>query len=175
MKRQEALKVVLDNISEDTKVITSCGFISRDANALASGIFPLTGSMGTTAAFSIGWAFSTESRIMAIMGDGDYMMGFNSILNLKKSFLYLQNLTHVVLADGKYQSTGGQRNVWDTNTIFKMAGACYNSVYVCTVQQSLGIAIKNYRPLELIIVEIDPADREVSVRISDDILGDLFE
>lgn len=64
-------------------------------------------AMGSALAGALGLAEAVPQReIIAVLGDGDFLMGSNSLWST--AFLHPPNLTVVVLADGRYTITGGQ-------------------------------------------------------------------
>jgi thiamine pyrophosphate-dependent acetolactate synthase large subunit-like protein len=69
--------------------------------------FYMGGSMGTALAAAIGVAEKRpERRVLALLGDGETLMGAGSLWSL--AGLAPTNLLAVVLADGRYTITGGQ-------------------------------------------------------------------
>jgi thiamine pyrophosphate-dependent acetolactate synthase large subunit-like protein len=65
------------------------------------------GSMGTALAAALGVAMKRPERpVLAILGDGEALMGANSFWTL--AGLAPQNLLAIVLVDGHYSITGGQ-------------------------------------------------------------------
>jgi thiamine pyrophosphate-dependent acetolactate synthase large subunit-like protein len=67
----------------------------------------LGGSMGTALAAALGVADKRPDRnVVALLGDGEALMGANSLWSL--AGLAPRNLLAVVLADGHYTITGGQ-------------------------------------------------------------------
>jgi thiamine pyrophosphate-dependent acetolactate synthase large subunit-like protein len=67
----------------------------------------LGGSMGTALAAAIGVAEKRSERpVLAILGDGETLMGANSLWTL--AGIAPKNLLAIVLADGHYSITGGQ-------------------------------------------------------------------
>jgi thiamine pyrophosphate-dependent acetolactate synthase large subunit-like protein len=66
------------------------------------------GSMGSALAVALGVAAKRPSRaVVALLGDGETLMGASSLWSL--AGLAPANLLAVVLADGHYTITGGQR------------------------------------------------------------------
>jgi thiamine pyrophosphate-dependent acetolactate synthase large subunit-like protein len=116
MTKKEAIRQILSFYKNDNPVvITSCGKTSREAWAVAKeigmNIIPLTGSMGMAMSLSIGFAIANPCKdVVVIMGDGEFLMGFNAVLHIRSE--YINNLKHFVLVDHEYESTGGQNNAW---------------------------------------------------------------
>lgn len=167
-----ALKEIIAQFS-DALIITSCGRVSREAYAISNKILPLTGSMGMTVAFSIGLALAKPNKkVIAIMGDGDFMMGFNSLLNLSDLKPCLNNLTHIIMADGVYQSTGSQKNIWKSVplTILKYI---YKEVNHCYSINDLK-KVKWVDESSLTLCDIELSKDKAASRISDEELPKLF-
>ncbi len=116
MTKKEVIERILIYYKNDNPiVITSCGRTSREAwevaDKLSMKIIPLTGSMGMAMSLSIGFAMANPFReVIVIMGDGEFLMGFNAVLHVPSE--YINNLKHFVLVDNEYESTGGQTNAW---------------------------------------------------------------
>lgn len=117
--KREAIKEIFRKyVNKNSIVITSCGIISREAYAVVNDkgsrfyrFIPLTGSMGMCMSLSLGLAIAEpDKEIIVIMGDGEYMMGYNALLNISKS--NVKNFKHFVLVDYEYESTGGQPNAF---------------------------------------------------------------
>ena len=67
----------------------------------------LGGAMGSGLAVALGVAHnSSNTEVVAVIGDGDLLMGAGSLWDLAS--LRPANLTVVVLSDGAYSITGGQ-------------------------------------------------------------------
>jgi len=132
MTKREAIKKILTFYKNDNPiVITSCGRTSREAWKVAKeldmDIIPLTGSMGMATSLSVGYAIANSFReVIVIMGDGEYLMGFNAVLHVHNE--YINRLKHFVLVDYEYESTGGQDNSW-FGDIGGMVGDIYDNVY----------------------------------------------
>lgn len=132
MTKKEAITKILSFYKGDNPiVITSCGKTSREAWAIARqlemDIIPLTGSMGMATSLSIGMAMADPFReVIVIMGDGEYMMGFNAVLHLESA--YVNRIKHFILVDHEYESTGRQINIW-FNDISVMTWEVYDYVY----------------------------------------------
>lgn len=172
MIRKKVLEEIMPQFS-DALIITSCGHTSREAYAVSNKILPLTGSMGMTAAFSIGLALAKpDKRVITIMGDGDFMMGFSSLLNLSYLKPYLNNLTHIVLVDRLYQSTGNQRNVWNDFSPTVLEDV-YGKVTYCYSMNDLE-GVNWIDELSLVLCNIEVSKDKTASRISDEELPKLF-
>lgn len=156
MTKAQAIYDVMTHY-DDAVFIASCGWTSRFAYEVAyyenKKILPLTGSMGMTASLSIGYALANpDVEVVALMGDGDYFMGFNALLNM--SNLDCRNLTHVVLIDGQYESTGGQPTTKCTDFLLDMIRSPYGRVQECLEVSEIEM-LNNESSLVLLYVDND--------------------
>lgn len=107
---RQAIKKIMDSITDEC-VITSCGYISREVYHAKDRPrnFYLLGSMGSSLAVGCGLAYSRpDLHIIVIQGDGSALMGAGSMILSRH--LNLPNLTHYILYNETYASTGGQKN-----------------------------------------------------------------
>lgn len=105
---KQAIEKIMSEVTDEC-VITSCGYISREVYRAKDRDknFYLLGSMGSALAFGLGLAYSRRDvRVIVISGDGAILMNLGSLI--LKSYLNLPNLTHYILNNGCYASTGGQ-------------------------------------------------------------------
>lgn len=109
MDPTQAVRALL-RVTPDALFVSSLGTATSALRA-ASDDGPhlyLTGSMGSALAVAIGVAEKRpERRVVAILGDGETLMGAGSLWSL--AGIRPRNLLVAVLADGYYSITGGQR------------------------------------------------------------------
>lgn len=67
----------------------------------------LGGAMGSAMAVALGLADARVAPVIALVGDGEFLMGASSLWSL--AGVRPANLAVIVLADGQYAITGGQR------------------------------------------------------------------
>lgn len=105
---KNAIHSIID-LNPDSLIISSAGYISRLLYEINDNPknFYMMGSMGCTIGFAIGLAMNIDRDVIAIIGDGDAIMGLSSILLTDE--LKLDNLTIYILDNNQYKSTGGQR------------------------------------------------------------------
>lgn len=113
MNTTEAVRAIVAG-APHAHCVSSLG-TSTSALRLATDDAPhlyLGGSMGSGLAVAIGVADRCpDRRIVAIVGDGDLLMGASALWTL--AGLRPQNLTAVIVSDGRYSITGGQELVAD--------------------------------------------------------------
>lgn len=104
---------VLDTIStyrdKDTIVVTTTGYTSRAMydRYRNPNNFYMVGSMGDALAIGCGLAKSRpDKKIIVVDGDGAIMM--RPQVAIMASILDLNNLCHIVIENGKYETTGNQ-------------------------------------------------------------------
>ncbi|MEU5942905.1 thiamine pyrophosphate-dependent enzyme [Micromonospora sp. NPDC047548] len=120
--KRQAIAAILD-AARSTPVICTTGYTSRIAQSLGHRPHHLymTGSMGLAAAIGAGIASATERPVIVIDGDGSVLMN-TSVLCTIGSMPELP-LTHIVLDDGQYASTGGQPTYSERHDLAGIASA----------------------------------------------------
>jgi thiamine pyrophosphate-dependent acetolactate synthase large subunit-like protein len=102
----------------DALLLSSLG-TATSALRRASGDGPhlyFGGAMGSTAAAALGVADAVPERdVIALVGDGDLLMGASTLWSI--SALAPSNLLLVALVDGRYSITGGQPIAADTRFV----------------------------------------------------------
>ncbi len=109
MKRFEAIQCI-SNMLTDEPIVVSLGHPAYDL--FAAGDRPLHfytwGSMGLTSSIALGLALARpDRRIVAIDGDGSLLMNLGSLATI--SACAPPNLFVVVMDNGEYGTTGGQK------------------------------------------------------------------
>ena len=115
----------LVNICDDSvAIISTCGLTSRELHYVKDrpGNFYMVGAMGGASSFGLGVALGCPSRgVVVLDGDGAALMNLGSMATIGN--LAPKNLIHIVLKNGCYASTGGQRcQVVDFSTIAVACG-----------------------------------------------------
>lgn len=108
MTRIEAVRYILGAIKKEEILIITTGYLSRDVYAIQDRPknFYMAGSMGYAFSIGIGIAINTKKPVSVISGDGAALMNLGSLV--LGNFLKLRNLTHYIIDNGCYISTGGQ-------------------------------------------------------------------
>ncbi|GAA3216505.1 phosphonopyruvate decarboxylase [Dactylosporangium siamense] len=112
--RREALSVILPHLT-GALVFTTTGYVSRELYGLADHptTFYMQGSMGHALALGVGAALAQPSRrVVVIDGDGAVLMHLGTCVTA--GAFGSGGLVHVVLDNGAYESTGGQRTTSST-------------------------------------------------------------
>ena len=106
--RSEALREFLDVVPERAAVITSTGKCGRELFTLfdRDQHFYQVGSMGCASAIGLGVALNIDQHVVVLDGDGAALMKMGTLATI--GTYHPENLIHVILDNGIYDSTGGQ-------------------------------------------------------------------
>lgn len=128
--REEAIGIVLDNLSKDISVVSTTGMISRELFELREvrgeghGYDFLTvGSMGHASQIALGIALNKPDKIICCFdGDGATIMHMGSLAIVGQRAP--RNYIHIVFNNGAHDSVGGQPTVGLDIDIPEIAKAC---------------------------------------------------
>ena len=129
--RNEALRRIVDRSPEASSVvIATTGYTGRELCALADrpNQLYMVGSMGCASSLGLGVALQAPGReVIVVDGDGAALMRMGNFATV--GAYGGDNLTHIVLDDEAYDSTGAQRTVSAGVDFGAVAAACgYRSV-----------------------------------------------
>ncbi len=140
--RRDALDVVRPRLRA-ALVFATTGFIGRELFGLADTPrnFYMQGSMGHALALGLGAAMSNVDReVVVIDGDGAVLMHQGTCVTV--GAVAPPNLTHIVLDNGSYESTGGQPTTSPRVDWLKLGQAAgYRSCTVCASGPALAGAL----------------------------------
>lgn len=107
MKRNEALEILADQLSDDTIVVavytTAFDWIKIRPSPLN---FIFTGAMGLASSHALGLAIGMpERRVVVLDGDGSLLMNMGSLVTIAGQAP--KNLIHFVSENGTYEANGG--------------------------------------------------------------------
>ena len=123
--RTEMLAAVRSAGRPDDVLIATTGYTGRELWAAgdAPNQFYMVGSMGCAASLGLGIALAHPGRrVVALDGDGAALMRMGAFATL--GYERPANLVHVVLDNGRHESTGGQSTVTHTTDLAAVAAAC---------------------------------------------------
>lgn len=108
MKRFEAIQLILDSLQNDDIALFATGMISREAFGLHDRAqnYYLLGSMGLVSSVGLGIALNTDRSVFIFDGDGSALMDMGAMALIAAEAP--ANLSHIVLDNEMYQSTGNQ-------------------------------------------------------------------
>ena len=117
MKREEALEIILDNLDDNTIVVSTTGKTSREIfeireknNQSHEQDFLTVGSMGHCSSIALGIALAKPHRqVVCIDGDGAILMHFGSLTSIAD--LKPNNFRHILMNNKVHESVGGQSTV----------------------------------------------------------------
>jgi phosphonopyruvate decarboxylase len=135
----EIAKVISSACDADWTVFATTGYASRFLHAAGdrTGNFYMQGSMGHASSMALGYAVSRPERPVVILdGDGAALMhlGVFSTIGAARP----DNLVHIVVDNGGYESTGFQASTASTTNFVAIARACgYSSARTVTTVADL--------------------------------------
>jgi phosphonopyruvate decarboxylase len=106
--RDAVLRAIIDHVPLDHAVIATTGHTSRDLLAIEDrpNHFYCVGSMGYANSIAHGLSLTADRPVIVIDGDGAALMHLGNLSSIGQS--RPTRLTHLVLDNGTYASTGGQ-------------------------------------------------------------------
>ena len=111
--RSEFMEMVTEKTNEkDDLIIATTGYSGRELYATSDrkNHFYMVGSMGCAIDIGLGLSLQRpDKRVIVIDGDGAILMRLGAMSTV--GFMAPENLTHVVLDNGVYESTGAQKTV----------------------------------------------------------------
>lgn len=141
---------VLASIGAGDPVITTTGFLSREAFASADrdATFYMLGSMGLASAFALGIAIlKPHLHVFVLEGDGSALMSLGTLPLIAAEAP--ANLTHIIFDNGVYESTGGQPTIASTRSLSAIGAACgYRSAQEITEAAPLQRELARLRSLD---------------------------
>lgn len=173
LSREEAMKLVVDNLHDDDVVVSTTGKLSRElfeyreAKQQGHGHDFLTvGSMGHSSSIALGIALEKpERRIFCFDGDGAFIM-HTGALGIVAS-MKPKNFFHILFNNNAHESVGGQPTIGYELDAVTMAKACgYQHAFRAVTRQEMQEVLQQLAHLE------GPVLLELRVRIdSRDDLG----
>ncbi|HEX9757737.1 MAG TPA: thiamine pyrophosphate-dependent enzyme [Nitrospiria bacterium] len=123
LTRTQALLTISENLTSQL-VIHCNGYIGRESFTLKDRRenFYMIGSMGLASSIGFGLALSNpRKKVIVLDGDGNVLMNLGALSTI--GVFQPQNLTHIVLDNGVYGSTGNQPTLSSKIDLAKMAMA----------------------------------------------------
>jgi len=114
MTREEALEIILENVGEDTIIVSTTGKTSREIfeirkknGQLHHQDFLTVGSMGHCSSIALGIAFAKPNReVLCIDGDGAMLMHLGALTTIASQ--KPKNFHHILMNNEVHESVGGQ-------------------------------------------------------------------
>ncbi|MDE7322629.1 MAG: phosphonopyruvate decarboxylase [Lachnospiraceae bacterium] len=160
--REQALKTILENVYNDSYIVSTTGKISRElyeqSDALYGNhekLFMTVGGMGHASMIAYGMAQADESRsIVCIDGDGAVMMHMGALAFIAKQAP--KNFLHIVINNAAHESVGAMPTGFSGQTYSQIAAACgYKNTYTARTETEIVAAISDAkRKSELSMIEV---------------------
>lgn len=125
MKRIEAIRRIAALIPPDALVVASTGRVGRMlcAEGDADSRFYLLGGSGLAGAVGLGLALQRPERTVVVLdGDSSTLMNLGGMANVAERGP--EGYFHIVIDNGVYGATGGQRTISDEVALEEIAWAC---------------------------------------------------
>jgi len=169
MSREDAIKIIIDNLSGDEAIVSTTGKTSRELfeyrEKLKQGHnkdFLTVGSMGCSSAIGFGIASQSNKPVIIFDGDGAVLMQMGTLATIGN--YAPKNLYHIVFDNSSYDSTGGQPTISPSLDFAKIALACgYKKAEYIKTKQSLEDVIKGLKTSEgpkMIIIKVNKGARK---------------
>ena len=122
--RYATMETLLGDISDETAIIATTGKCGRELFTIADRPQHLyqVGSMGCASAMGLGVALNVERPVVVLDGDGAALMKMGAMATI--GAYAPDNLIHIVLDNGTYDSTGGQPTVSNSVDFAGVAADC---------------------------------------------------
>ncbi|WP_297095260.1 phosphonopyruvate decarboxylase [uncultured Draconibacterium sp.] len=130
LSREDAIKVVVENVPKNTLFVASTGRSTRELfevrNILGQSHkhdFLNVGAMGHTSSIALGLAIANKDRlVVCIDGDSSTIMHLGAMTTMGK--VSPKNLLHIVLNNGVHESVGGQKSAGQMINLTEIAKNC---------------------------------------------------
>ncbi len=161
MNREDAIKVVIDNIKGSEVIVSTTGKTSRElfeyrrAKGENPRDFYTVGSMGCSASIALGIALQKPNKkILIFDGDGSVLMQMGALSTI--GHYKPKNIYHILFDNSSHDSTGGQPTNSSTVNFEKVALGCgYKTAKTAETKEDLikklDTTKKSEGPLMLII------------------------
>jgi phosphonopyruvate decarboxylase len=155
LKREEALKIIVDQMGEKDIIVSTTGKTSRELFEYRKELgqshendFLTVGSMGHASQIALGIALNKPNlKVYCFDGDGAVLMHMGALPIIGD--LAPQNYFHILFNNGSHESVGGQPTVGYTTNFLKIAEASgYKKIYKAIKKQDIEIALQDMRNSE---------------------------
>ena len=144
LTRRQAVGAIAAALRNDEAIVSTTGKISRELyfhETRTQPAFYSIGSMGCASSIAMGIAVSKpERKVVVLDGDGAMLMKMGAMATI--GHYRPENLIHVVLDNGCYDSTGAQATVINTVHVDQVAESCgYRLCIKAETEQEIGNAL----------------------------------
>lgn len=143
-------RVLLENISNKSKIISSTGYNSRELMYVRKKYkifkgkdFYMVGGMGYTSSVALGYSLFSKNETICIDGDGSFLMHLGSIKTV--GTFANKNFKYILLNNNSHDSVGGQNTYANLINFEKFSKSLsFTSFYSITDQNNLERKIKDF-------------------------------
>eukprot|EP00656_Telonema_subtile_P040107 TRINITY_DN45176_c0_g1_i2.p1 TRINITY_DN45176_c0_g1~~TRINITY_DN45176_c0_g1_i2.p1 ORF type:complete len:648 (-),score=130.85 TRINITY_DN45176_c0_g1_i2:269-2212(-) len=154
LTREEVIETVVDTFGEDTALLATTGFSSRELFMLREERgqrqrdFLCVGSMGLCSSITLGAALGKpEMKFICLDGDGSSLMHLGTMQTIAKT--KAKNVCHVVINNGTHDSVGGQPSGGYDTDFAQIAKCCGYSWSDCvSTMDELNEALEHLKTSE---------------------------
>ncbi|MEE8352086.1 MAG: phosphonopyruvate decarboxylase, partial [Rhodospirillales bacterium] len=142
--RFATLERLLEGVSDEAAIIATTGKCGRELFTIADRPQHLyqVGSMGCAAGMGLGVALNSDKPVVVVDGDGAALMKMGTLATI--GAYRPNNLIHIVLDNGTYDSTGGQPTVSACTDFAAIAAGCeYARSFRCDSLTGFGQALQD--------------------------------
>ena len=159
--REQALKLILETVYNDSYIISTTGKISRElyeqSDVLYGShdrIFMAVGGMGHASMIAYGMAQADSSkRIVCVDGDGAVMMHMGSLAFIAKQAP--KNFLHIVINNAAHESVGSIPTGFSGKNYTQIAAACgyFNTITVTNEKELMKAILEAKENKNLMMIE----------------------
>lgn len=145
--RQEAIEILMHTLGKYATIATT-GYTCRELHKTGdrSNYFYMVGSMGLASAIGLGVSINTLQPTVVLDGDGALLMKMGICTTIGK--MAPNNLVHILIDNGIYESTGCQPSNAESVDFSKIAQACgYKQIWQCTGSEAVERFSQALKPL----------------------------
>lgn len=152
LSREQAIKVILDNIDTKSPIISTTGKTSRELYELClkyslnvNRAFLTVGSMGHASMIALGVSMSKKNRTVYLLdGDGAAIMHLGSLAMIGQ--IKSPNYVHILLNNYAHESVGGMSTSGVDIDFTLIAKSCgYKETYSVKNESELSLALKKIK------------------------------
>ena len=137
LKREDAIKIILDNLEDNDLIISTTGKASREVfeyrennNQSHQNDFLTVGSMGHCSQIAMGIALKhPDKQVYVLDGDGAVIMQMGSLTITGTNAP--ENFKHIIINNGAHDSVGGQQTAGFQVDFPAIAKACGYEITLC--------------------------------------------
>jgi len=168
LNKEFFLKKLLENLPNNSKIVSSTGYNSREIMFLRDKYklykgndFYMVGGMGHTSSVALGYSLSNKKKTICIDGDGSFLMHLGSIKTI--GTFAKRNLKYILLNNNSHDSVGGQITYTDKidfNKFSKSLG--FKKFYLIKSKLKLDKILKKFfKEKSLCFLEVKVANNEI--------------